>query len=86
MRDIILLRANYFMVHFMGYFEWAKTFLTPKHSYVNPILPLVPTSARAIYSHFLYSSLCIPPEIEYLALIQGHRCHCTRCKSHFHVS
>jgi hypothetical protein len=31
MRDIIFfLRANYIMGHFKGYFEGAKTFLTPK--------------------------------------------------------
>jgi hypothetical protein len=33
MRDIIFfLRANYIMGHFKGYFEGAKTFLTPKLS------------------------------------------------------
>jgi hypothetical protein len=33
MRDIIFfLRANYFVDHFKGYFEGAKTFLTPKLS------------------------------------------------------
>jgi hypothetical protein len=32
MREIIFLRANYFMGHFKGYFEGAKTFLTPKFS------------------------------------------------------
>jgi hypothetical protein len=31
MREIIfILRANYIMGHFKGYFEGAKTFLTPK--------------------------------------------------------
>ncbi len=33
MREIIFfLRANYIMSHFKGYFEGAKTFLTPKLS------------------------------------------------------
>jgi hypothetical protein len=38
MRDIIFFfRANYIMGHFKGYFEGAKTFLTPK---------IVPSAAR----------------------------------------
>jgi hypothetical protein len=30
MQDMIFLRANYIKSHFKGYFEGAKTFLTPK--------------------------------------------------------
>ncbi len=37
MREIIFLRANYFIGHFKGYFEGTKTFLTPKLSrFLNP--------------------------------------------------
>jgi hypothetical protein len=32
MREIIFLRANYFLAHFRGYFEGAKTCLTLKLS------------------------------------------------------
>jgi hypothetical protein len=32
MREIIFLRANYFMGHFKGYFEGGKISLTPKLS------------------------------------------------------
>jgi hypothetical protein len=35
MRDIIFLRENYFMGHLKGYFEGAKTFLTPYLSRVQ---------------------------------------------------
>jgi hypothetical protein len=34
MREIIFLRVNYFIGHFKGHFEGAKTFLAPKLSIV----------------------------------------------------
>ncbi len=55
MRDIIFfLRANYIMGHFKGYFEGAKTFLTPPSTISPSLIPPSPNPPSRPLGQFYY--------------------------------